>query len=307
MRRAEGKVRKEVTPAQIGAIAGVFSALVLGLAFGVRACTKSRPPEIDGGAIADWCAEGLEPMGDACFANGTKGLIVYVHGRYPPEQAKDERELQARVARMATGRGFAVIAFRGKQGACPAPEVQSYFCWPSNERTQDAGPEVVSSWSPSLAEAEKRTGNIPRYLLGFSNGAYFATLIATRALLPFDAVAIVSGGPVEPTKARGSKPPILLVTGDDDAAQPEMLRLESELKREGWPLTFTSREGSHTLAEFDIGTALDFFEKKKIASRRPIPFDAGAGADAAPQETPPIDSVPARTPDPIDQDPADPP
>lgn len=301
MRRPEGKVRKEglkLGPREIGVLSGAFAGFMLVLSLGVRACMKGTD-STDGGTIAEWCAPGLEPLGDACFAAAAnpRGLVVYLHGRYPPELEKEETERQARVARMATARGFAVIAFRGKQGACPAAELATYWCWPSNARTQDAGPEVVTAWSASLADAEKRIGKVPRHLLGFSNGAYFATLIATRALLPFEAIAIVSGGPVQPTKALGAKPPILLVTADDDGAQPEMLRLESELKREAWPSTLTSREGGHALTDFDVGTALDFFEKKKIATRRPVPFDAGVSLDAS--------SIPSPIPAIEDDDEAD--
>jgi hypothetical protein len=99
-------------------------------------------------------------------------------------------------------------------------------------------------------------------------------------LLAVDAIAIVSGGPVEPTHALGPKTPLLLVTADEDGAQAEMLRLEAELVRESWPHVLTSREGMHALTEFDVDTALDFFTKKKIAPRRPIrKLDAGMESD----------------------------
>lgn len=277
----------------MGALAGALAAVTLAVVLAARACGRGERA-----GVADWCAPGLEPLGDACFAGASgeaKGLVVYLHGRYPPERAAEETDRQSRVARMASARGFAVLALRGKQGACPAPEVASYWCWPSSERTQDAGPEAVAAWGASLEAAEARTGKVPRYLLGFSNGAYFAALIATRALARFDAIAIVSGGPVEPTKARGAKPPILLVTADDDAAQDEMLRLEAELRREGWPSALTSREGGHALTDFDVDAALGFFLRTQqrakspfgppFAARRPL-RDAAAPAVASAVVTP---------------------
>jgi predicted esterase len=302
MRRPEGKVRKEGL--RLGrreiALGVALAVFVLLVSLVVRAAMRRPSVDENGVVQADWCATGLEPVGDACFAAApeSKALIVYLHGRYTPETEGEEKERQARVARMATASGFSVIAFRGKQGGCVGPELATYFCWPSNEKTQDAGPETVTSWSASLASVEKRIGNVPRYLLGFSNGAYFAALITTRALMPFDAVAIVSGGPVEPTKAFGAKPPILLVTADDDGAQDEMLRLESELARERWPKTLASREGPHALTDFDVDMALKFFQRAPIPTRRPIhsvdaaaittPPEEDAGAAAAP---PPDDTT----------------
>lgn len=250
----------------VAAVAGLLGLAVLYVRFG-RA-SENGPP------IADWCAPGLEPIeGGGCFvaAQGSaQGLVIYLHGRYTPETTNEELDRQARVGRMAAARGFSVLAFRGKQGGCVGPELASYWCWPSNERTQDAGPSTIASWDAALAAAEGRMGKGARYVLGFSNGGYFAALIATRALMPVDAIAIVGGGPVEPTRASGPKPPLLLITADEDGALDSMLLLETELKREGWPHTLMGREGVHALTDFDIDTALTFFAR---AHRERLPLD----------------------------------
>jgi dienelactone hydrolase len=249
-------------------------------------------------SMADWCAPGFEPIaGGGCFvlAQGAsqEGLVVYLHGRYTPETANEEIDRQARVGRMAVARGFSVLAFRGKQGGCLGPELASYWCWPSNERTQDAGPEAVASWTAALDAAEARTGKGARYLLGFSNGGYFAALIATRALMAVDAVAIVGGGPVEPTRAWGSKPPLLLATADDDGALDSMLLLETELVREGWPHALIAREGGHALTDFEVDMALTFFTRTRreklpltppLSTRRPQRDAALTSPPATPRD-----------------------
>src|SRR5205823_5076886 len=93
------------------------------------------------------------------------------------------------------------------------------------------------------------------------NGGYFAALIATRDLAQFDAITIAHAGGVAPTKASGKKPPILLLTADDDPSDPEVMTLHSELSRERWPHAVVAREGGHALPEYDVNVALTFFQR----------------------------------------------
>ncbi len=297
-------------PPALGALAG---GVVLALIIAIARCGKSpaRPDASDGAlapgdrSVIAWCAEGLEPIpGGGCFAAPARGgpasLVVYLHGRYAPtpEGTAEELERQARVARLATARGWAVLAVRGRQGQCTAPEVRDYWCWPSNERVVDAGPEFVAGFSVALEEAEARlsdAGKGKRFLLGFSNGGYFAALIATRALLPFDAVAIAGAGPVEPTRAEGPMPPILLVTADSDPSVTSMMLLDDELARARWPHAIVTRDGGHALIDGDVSAALTFFARSAepfplsppLSTRAPSPkLDAG-------EETPSADAAAA--------------
>jgi predicted esterase len=227
-------------------------------------------------AVVDWCGEGLEAIaGGGCFAasrsvaRGPATLLVYLHGRYAPEGTSDELERQSRVARLATARGYAVLALRGMQGQCTDPQLASWWCWPSNERNAGDGPAFVARWSVALAEAERRARPAHRVLLGFSNGGYFASLIASRALAPFDAVAIAHAGPVEPMTPTGAAPPVLLVDADDDPSGPEVSRLDAALTRASWPHDLVVREGGHALGDWDVAMALTFFDR---ARREPVPL-----------------------------------
>ncbi len=266
-----------------------------------------------------WCAPGLEPIaGGGCFALGLevstpRALLVYLHGRYAPENEADELERQARVARLATPRGYSVLALRGAQGQCADPQLATWWCWPSNERNAGDGAAFVARWSSALAEAERRAPAKRRLLLGFSNGGYFAALIASRALAPFDAVAIAHAGPVAPMTPLGTKPPILLIDADDDPSSAEILRLDSDLTREAWPHAMIVREGGHALPEWDISMSLTFFDRVRTEPvplipplappRAPHPHDASAPRDpeapepAAPSPTP-ADPQPASDPPP---------
>jgi predicted esterase len=233
---------------------------------GAPIATEAGPEDL----VADWCAPGFEPIrGNACLASGpgkpSAPLVVYLHGRYARDAASEEIDRQRRLAARATALGFAVIALRGRLGACTAPELAQWYCWPSNETNADAGAEFVDAWTPALAAAQERTGSRRRFLLGFSNGGYFAGLIASRGLLAFDALVVAHGGPVEPVHAFRGTPPLLLLSADDDVAQDEMIRFDEELTREHWPHDSYARAGGHGLTDEDITAALTFFSRAREA------------------------------------------
>jgi dienelactone hydrolase len=218
-----------------------------------------------------WCAEGLEPIaGGACYAaptgaDGKLPLLLYLHGIFekgPLEE--EERDRQRRVAKLATAKGFAVLALRGSEGACTQdPEKSQLVCWPSNERTADKAPAFVKGWEPALRAAARRHEPDARYVLGFSNGGYFAGLVAERGLYDADAFVVAHAGPVEPVKAAGNKPPLLLMSADDDLSQEGMVRFDDELTGLRWPHEHYVRDGGHALPDSDITTALVFFERTR--------------------------------------------
>ena len=258
-------------------------------------------------SLADWCAPGFEPVvGGGCLALSSRGgqpLIIYLHGRYARDSAADEVDRQRRLGARAASRGFAVLALRGRLGTCTNPDLADWFCWPSNEHNSDAGEAFVSGWAQSLSAAQERSGSRARYLFGFSNGGYFAGLIASRGLLDVDAVVVAHGGPVEPVHALRAQPPLLLLSADDDIAQDEMIALHEALVREGWPHDSYARSGGHALTDEDIDSALVFFSRAQepLPLRPPLPLhrpirhdrDAGTDAEATLQNEAPTEPLPA--------------
>lgn len=258
-------------------------------------------------AVVDWCADGLEAIrGGGCYAPAKKApppgrpstLLVYLHGRYAPEATAEELVRQARVARLATARGYSVLAFRGKQGQCTDAQLATWWCWPSNERNQADGAAFVLRWDVALREVEQREAGLRKaaggakarqVLLGFSNGAYFAALIASRGLAPFDAAAIAHGGPVSPMKPQRSTPPLLLIDADEDPSGPEMSRLDAELTSESWPHAVAVREGGHALPDWDVEMALTFFDR--VATER-LPLVPPLGARTTRREVSDTDAGP---------------
>jgi predicted esterase len=279
-----------------GAVAIGVTAVVVGVVLGgrYREAPGAVAPRSFAVDIADWCPEGFLPITGGCFAPAlptarASGLLLYLHGRYAPESANEERERQMRVARLATARGYAVLALRGVQGQCTDPQLATWWCWPSNERNVGDGQAFVTRFEGALAEAERRAGKGRRVLLGFSNGGYFAALIAPRALLALDAVAIAHGGPVEPMHPVGTRPPMLLIDADDDPSGPEMDRLEASLTRESWPHATVVREGGHALPEWDVEMALAFFDRTRT---EPVPLTPPLAARAHRVAAPPDAAAP---------------
>lgn len=183
----------------------------------------------------------------------------------------EESDRQRRVARRFTSHGYAVLALRGRLGGCGNAQLSNWYCWPSNEHTADSAGELVAEWKDAIGETEKRTHVERRFVLGFSNGGYFAGLLASRGLVSADAFVIAHGGPVEPIDrpVPGDSPPLLLLSADDDVAQDDMLRLDADLTRAHWPHDSYARSGAHGLTDQDIDAALAFFER----AGEPLPLD----------------------------------
>jgi dienelactone hydrolase len=277
--------------------------MIAGIAIGVRvhkrwsapsADQEMAPEEDEDAGIAAWCADGLSPVnGNGCFASPPGSakdtpLILYLHGIYDQRADADEMDRQRRLAKFATQRGFAVLALRGLEGGCsPEPEFATKWCWPSNERTAARAPETVGEWKPALRAAARAGAGGRRYVLGFSNGGFFAGLLAVRALFDADAFVVGNAGPVEPVHALGTKPPLLLMSADDDASQDGMMRLDDELTREGWLHENYARAGTHELTDDEIDAALTFFVRlrsEKLPFSTPLSSHRPRAREARPPE-----------------------
>ncbi len=228
--------------------------------------------EVPDAETVAWCADGLSPIpGGGCLAVPTGPppwpLVIYLHGIFDPAAATEELGRQSRVAQRAAAAGFATLALRGHVGQCSAPEYASRVCWPSNERNGDAGPAFVDEWRAPLALAARRGAGGRRYVLGFSNGGYFAGLLAERDWFPATAFVVSRAGPVEPVFAVGPRYPMLLTLSDEDPSHDEMVKLDEELDRADWTHERFLTHGEHALPDGDINAAMEFFERQEAASR----------------------------------------
>jgi len=212
----------------------------------------------------------------------------HVQQRRSPVVVDAQRDGQQRFQSDGTERGFAVLALRGLEGGCsPEPEFATKWCWPSNERTAGRGRETVSEWKPALRAAAKSGAGGRRYVLGFSNGGFFAGLLAVRGWFEAEAFVVANAGPVEPVHALGAKPPLLLMSADEDSSQEGMMRLDDELTREGWLHENYSRAGTHELTDDEIDAALRFFVRlrdEKLPLTPPLSSHRPRAREAPPVE-----------------------
>jgi poly(3-hydroxybutyrate) depolymerase len=191
-------------------------------------------------------------------------LILYLHGMYAVDQPEEELAIEARVGRAAKAHGFAVLAPRGELGLCDwSAEFLRWRCWPNQAQQKPKAGEILLGLGPLFRATSKRTGiaAVKPFVLGFSNGAFFAALIAADTQLPVRGFAIFHGGPVEPTtfQANRAVPSLLVAAADDPWQKPKMDRLHNLMNEGGWPNKYEIRSGKHELTDTDIVKALAFF------------------------------------------------
>lgn len=275
--------------------AGVVLVSAYAIGRGRRPQVTSPPPVASAHLPeADWCKAPYRAIPGGCLALPSRAnaeLLVYLHGMYADTAAVEEEERRARVARIANGRGMTVLALRGQRGECTQAAAKTSFCWPSNPDNVADAPVFAAGVAGAIAEAEKLIGPATRrLLLGFSNGGYFAAILATRSLVPFDAIAIAGAGAPPPYTTPEKRPPILLLGADEDPSVESLLELDRALTRAGWAHVLVGREGGHALADSDVTHAVTFFERTRkealplsppLSTRAPKPKPpAPEGGDA---------------------------
>lgn len=263
-RQFAGEARGSRLSARATLAAALVAFVVLGAACGG---SNAAPAQTVLATNESWCPDGFEvgPQ-DTCFAipdahDKNTPILVYLHGMYTGHGSAEEWSL----VHSAVARGFAVVIPRGRRGACAwKAELKDHFCWPQEVDDPPSFKSVVQDWDRVLwqVDALLEGGTHKRYVLGFSNGGFFATYVAAHGLFPADGWAIINGGPLEPAPKLPKKSPMLLVSAQDDSDQgPKMKELHDSLAKAGWPHAFCSRPGPHSLASEDVEAALRFFKR----------------------------------------------
>jgi poly(3-hydroxybutyrate) depolymerase len=263
------------------------------------ACSPSKPVATLS-ASDSWCPDGFEvgPQ-DTCFAvpeTTTKEtpVLVYLHGMYAGHGSPEEW----RIVRSAVSKGFAVVVPRGKRGLCAwKAELSDHFCWPQEVEDPQAFKNVVAEWDRVLwqVDAILEGSSHKRYVLGFSNGGFFAAYLAEHGLFPANAYAIVGAGPLEPARKAPKPVPLMLISAQDDPDQgPKTKQLHEGLAKAGWTHAYCTRPGPHPLAGEDMEAALRFFKHEQEGSLKASPDGyaceggtASLGGGGAPSRTDP--------------------
>jgi predicted esterase len=193
-----------------------------------------------------WCSDGWTGLdSDTCFyvpQTPVEGaLLIYLHGMMPPDASAASQ--QALVAAASDELGFVALFPKGKPGLCSwDPSVEDWLCWPTSRANVDAhAGAIIDSWHEQVSLLAAITGQVldTRYLLGFSNGGYFASFIALEELWPHDGAALAGAGRsyIDAGSFGVARPPIFIAVGEQESAKviASAQNLADVLQQEAWP------------------------------------------------------------------------
>lgn len=231
------------------------------------------PPPQDA-ASAHWCAPELTPLtmhvchyappmreGVASRDSGT--LVIFLHSLVSAEP-RAAWEQQRRMRRLADVYRFSILIPRGRAGFGPGRDPGT-LAWPTAEQLQrQYEAELLGEWSDALASVTTSHGAFQRvFLIGFSNGAYYATSLAFRNRFASDGVAVFAGGSGNKyhqlSAARAKhRVPMFVGYGTLDPDNPQQRSLVALLKRVGWPHRALAAKVGHTVSSEQLRAALQF-------------------------------------------------
>jgi predicted esterase len=216
---------------------------------------------------SDWCGDGYQAIdSSSCFyvpAGPTKGVLLFLHGMLPPDASAATMQALARAA--ADEHGYVVLFPRGRQGLCAwDPSVEDWYCWPTSRASVDAhAVELMAEMDTRIALLEGHLGVdlSTRYVLGFSNGGYFASYIGLEGWwAPLAGAGLVAAGRsfVDTALLSSEQPPIYIAAGalDGQQIQDSAQNLAYVLSLEGWPHQYVLHpQSGHELSAADFASA----------------------------------------------------
>lgn len=228
-----------------------------------------------------WCAPDFEALpGDVCYAPAPapakrRTLVIYLHGVIQPSTDWQHNQ-QRGIGRAGARLGFAVLAPRGRQGIASG-DLHDWITWPTAAAAQDkVEAELVAEWTAARELVEKRDGAPfdEVFVVGFSNGAYYASSLALRGRLDVDGYAVFAGGSCPDFLARRGKSterraPVFAGIAAKDSTAKDTRRLAKALQSLGWPHRAESRNVGHAISDKHIDHALAFLRAKVDEGARP--------------------------------------
>lgn len=226
------------------------------------------PAPIAPAKLDPWCGEGFAALTDGtCFVAPDRladppSIVFFTHGIMAPGAAPSA-ELSA-VREAASAHGFVAALPRGEPGLCTwSPEVATHLCWPTRRETVDAeATKILRRFKDAEAQIEKARGVTfaRRYLIGFSNGGYFAAYLGLEGLLAMDGVGVVGAGrtTIDESRLARRRPPFYVAVGEDEAdfTQRDAEHLASVLSLRQWPVEYVVHYArGHALEADDLALA----------------------------------------------------
>jgi predicted esterase len=239
-------------------------------------------------AASDWCSADVETLpNNVCYAKGPnkdpkrRTLVIFLHG-LTEDGAGWQHSLQKGMAIAGKRLDFSALMPRGRNGVGPGRK-QSTIAWPGGEEVRKLyEDEVIKEWFDAKAEIEKKEGAPfdEVFVMGFSNGAYYASSLALRGRLDVDGYAVFAGGSSGSGAGKHTKnrQPLFVGVATKDATAKKGKELAKTLGSLKWPHRVDSRPVGHVVADGQLDRAVEYLrapekpakkqvEKKKSASK----------------------------------------
>lgn len=230
---------------------------------------------------AHWCAPELTQLGErVCYyspssesADGkTDTLVIFLHSLVSAAP-KAAWEQQLRMRRLADTYRFTILIPQGRPGFGPGRDPKT-LAWPTAEQLQrEHEAELLAEWNAAIHQAEGLHGSFARrFVIGFSNGAYYATSLAFREVVTCDGFALFAGGSgskyqrLAAAKAK-RRTPMFVGFGTLDPDNPQQRSLVQLLKQLGWPHHSLAAKVGHTVAAEQLRAALRFLGHPGVADK----------------------------------------
>lgn len=232
----------------------------------------------DVSSSAHWCAPTLTKLTSRlCYYSPSRKqptsdagtLVIFLHSLVSaaPMAAWEQ---QQRMQRLADTYGFSILVPQGRPGLGPgrSPDV---LAWPTAQELQaQHEAELLAEWQAGVNQAQALHGNFARvFLIGFSNGAYYATSLTFRERFACDGVAVFAGGSGSKyqrlTASRAKRrTPMFVGYGTLDPDNKQQRALVSLLETLGWPHRALAAKVGHTVASEQMRAALRFLRHPNV-------------------------------------------
>jgi len=261
-----------------------FACRVQGLASAIAgvalsACALLAPSEARAGD--KWCRDDLVTLQqDVCYAPGPelaagerRTLVIFLHG-LTDEGSGWQLAMQEGMARAGKALHFSMLAPRGRNGLGPGrkPDV---VAWPTSEDGRKlAEDDIWQRIGRARAEAEAKEGAPFEdvFVVGFSNGAYYASALALRGrLADVDGYAVIAGGSAAtPPSAKGdARKPVFIGVAAKDTTAKKGRELARVLAKTGWPHRVSEKKVGHVVSDDHLTQALQYL-RAKARSESPV-------------------------------------
>lgn len=219
-----------------------------------------------------WCAPGLTKLTSRlCYYSpshqnedqDTSTLVIFLHSLVSAAP-KAAWEQQLRMQKLADGYDFSILIPQGRPGLGPGRD-PGVLAWPTAQELQTLHEaELLAEWKVGVEQARQLHGAFARvFLIGFSNGAYYATSLTFRERFACDGVAVFAGGSGSKyqrlTAARAKRrTPMFIGYGTLDPDNRQQRALVSLLVALGWPHRALAAKVGHTVATEQMRAALKY-------------------------------------------------